>query len=48
MEAIFNLSLGAMYPLPNTCRGTIKNPVAAMALSLRNFLREALFDIVVE
>jgi hypothetical protein len=43
MPAIFNLSLGEIYPLPNTCRGTIKKPEAASAVLRMNFLRELFF-----
>jgi hypothetical protein len=38
MAAMFSLSLGAVYPFPMTCLGTIKKPAAASELFLRKFL----------
>jgi hypothetical protein len=39
---MFNLSLGAVNPLPITWRGTIKKPAAASEVFRINFLREEL------
>ncbi len=45
IEAMFNLSLGAVYPFPNTCLGTIKKPPAARAELLIKFRQVDLFSI---
>ena len=49
IPAIFNLSLGAIWPLPKTCRGTIIKPAAASEVSFRNFRRSnlLLFSILI-
>jgi len=38
MAAMLSLSLGAVYPLPMTWRGTIKKPAAAIEPCLMKFL----------
>src|SRR5947209_4915919 len=40
MPATANRSLGAIKPLPNTCRGMIKKPAVAKPVLVRKFLRE--------
>src|SRR6266568_4759317 len=42
MKAILTLSLGGTYPAPpNTRRGTIERPIAAVAVCAKNLRREA-------
>src|SRR4030095_4134569 len=47
IPAIFNLSLGATKPRPNTCLGTIKKPAPANEAFLINFLLEN-FSFIIE
>src|SRR5687768_6344482 len=46
MPATYNISLGALYPLPKTNRGTIVKAAAAIPAFLINFLLEGLSGVI--